>query len=130
MSAEKVTKETTVEAPPAAPGLSPEDRALRELALRQVERLRSFKIHLISYLIGIVALDLIWMLTEYFQDNTWPSRLADSDDGDPGTWNPWIFYAIGAWTIVLAVHAAKTYGHRPPTEAEIQREIDRIKPRS
>jgi hypothetical protein len=103
-----------------------EDRALRELAVRQVERVRSFKLHLLSFVGGVVALGGIWVLTEYLQDNTWPSRFADADDGDPGTWNPWFFWAAGIWAIVLGVHAVKTYARRPPTEAEIQREIDRI----
>jgi 2TM domain len=108
---------------------SVEDQALRELATRQVERVRTFKLHLATFAVGVVALGLIWMLTEYFQDNTWPSRFADADDGDPETWNPWFFYAVGVWAIVLAVHAVKTFGHRPPSEGEIQREIDRIKGR-
>jgi hypothetical protein len=106
-----------------------EDRAVRELATRHLERVHSFKLHLISFIGGIVALGVIWMLTEYFQDNSWPSRFADADDGDPGTWNPWFFYAVGIWAIVVAVHAVKTYAHRPPSEAEIQREIDRISSR-
>lgn len=106
-----------------------EDRALRELATRQVERVRSFKLHAITFAVGVVALGLIWMMTEYFQDNTWPSRFADADDGRPDTWNPWFFYAVGVWAIILAVHAVKTFGHRPPSEVEIQREIDRIRGR-
>jgi hypothetical protein len=129
VSTENATRQTA-DAPSAESGPGAEDRALRELALRQVERVHSFKIHLMTYLVGIVGLGVIWMLTEYFQDNAWPSRFADADDGRVDTWNPWYFYAIGAWTIVLAVHAAKTYGRRPPTEAEIQREIDRIAGRS
>ena len=115
--------------PPAGRGRTSEDDALREVATRQAERVRNFKLHLISFLGGIVALGVIWMLTEYFQDSTWPSRFADADDGNPGTWNPWFFYAVGIWAIVLGVHAVKTYAHRAPSEAEIQSEIDRIRSR-
>ena len=104
-------------------------RALRELAVRQVERVHSFRIHLVSYLIGVVGLGLIWMLTEYFQDNSWPARFADADEGRPDTWNPWYFYAVAIWTVILCVHAAKTFGRRPPTEREIQREMDRMNER-
>jgi hypothetical protein len=111
------------------PGGSREDRAVRELATRQLERVHSFKLHLISFIGGTIALGVIWMLTEYFQDSRWPSRFADADDGDPGTWNPWFFYAVVIWAIVLGVHAVKTYARRPPTEAEIQREIDRMESR-
>jgi hypothetical protein len=69
---------------------------------------------------------VIWVLTEYFDEHAWPSRFADSDDGVPGTWNPWFFYVVGITTILLAIDALKTYGHRPPTEREIQRELDRM----
>jgi hypothetical protein len=120
------TKPTTAGAEPDA---SRDERALRELATRQVERVHSFKLHLIAFAGGIVAIGVIWMLTEYFQDNRWPTRFADADDGDPGTWNPWFFYAVGIWAIVVGVHAIKVYARRPPTEAEIQREIERISAR-
>jgi hypothetical protein len=105
---------------------SREEDALRELATRQVERVHSFKLHLIAFIGGVVALGVIWMLTEYFQDGTWPSRFADADDGDPRTWNPWFFYAVAVWAVVLGVHALKTFARRPPSEAEIRREMDRI----
>jgi hypothetical protein len=106
-----------------------EDRALREMATRQAERMRGLKLHLGAFALGVVALGLIWMLTEYFQDSTWPSRFADADDGDPATWNPWFFYAVAVWAVIVAIHALRTLGHRPPTEDEIQREIERIKRR-
>jgi len=107
-------------------GTTDEERALRELAVQQVERVHSFTRHVISYAIGIVGLGIIWMLTEYFQDSEWPARFADADNGRPDTWNPWYFYAVAVWTVILCVHAAKTFGRRPPSEREIQREMDRI----
>jgi 2TM domain len=106
-----------------------DQRAVRELATRQVERVHAFKLHAVAFLVGTVALGIVWMLTEYFQDGTWPSRFADADDGRVDTWNPWFFYAVAVWLIVLGVHALKTFGRRPPTEAEIQREMERIKGR-
>ncbi len=111
------------------PEAAGEEQALRELAVRQVERVHAFRIHLISYAIGVVGLGVIWMLTEYFQDSRWPGRFADADDGRTDTWNPWYFYAVAVWTVILCVHAAKTYARRPPTEGEIQREIDRMNTR-
>ena len=107
-------------------GTTDEERALRELAVQQVERVHSFKRHVISYAIGIVGLGIIWMITEYFQDSEWPARFADADEGRADTWNPWYFYAVAVWTVILCVHAAKTFGRRPPTEGEIRREMDRI----
>lgn len=126
MPTEHTTQEDATAPAPEAGDDVAEARALRELATRQVERVHSFRLHVISFLVGVVSLGVVWVLTEYFQDNSWPSRFADADDGRTDTWNPWFFWAVGIWAIVLGVHAVKTYGRRPPTEAEIQREIDRI----
>jgi hypothetical protein len=112
--------------PPGSQLEEDEQAALREVAIRQVERVRSFKRHVAAYVVLNLLVGVIWVLTEYFDDNTWPSRFADSDDGIPGTWNPWFFYVVGISTIVLAIDALKTYGHRAPTEGEIQRELERM----
>jgi hypothetical protein len=105
---------------------SSDEGALRELAIKQAERLRSFKLHAIAFAVGTPILGAIWVLTEYFEENTWPDRFASSPDV-AGTWDPWFFWAFGIWGLVLAVHALRTFSHRPPSEAEIERELDRLK---
>lgn len=70
----------------------------------------------------------MWVLTEYFEEHTWPDRFADAPDV-AGTWSPWFFWAVGIWSLILAVHAFKTFSHRPPTEAEIERELERMRSR-
>lgn len=114
--------------PPAAIPTRQKDEqaAIREVAIKQVERVRTFKLHVVTYAVLNLLIGVIWVLTEYFDEHAWPSRFADSDDGIPGTWNPWFFYVLGISTIVLAIDAIKTFGHRAPTEAEIQREIERM----
>jgi hypothetical protein len=47
-----------------------------------------------------------------------------------GTWNPWFFWAVGIWAAVLAIHGVRTYLRRPVSEAEIQREIVRLRSHS
>ena len=103
-----------------------DDQALRELAVKQVERVRSFKLHLFAFAVGIPVIGAIWVLTEYFEDNSWPSRFV-ADDGAPGNWDPWFFWVVGIWALLLAIHAFRTYAHRPPSEAEIDREVRRLK---
>jgi len=71
----------------------------------------------------------VWVATEYLEEHTWPDRFADSNDV-AGTWSPWFFWAVGVWALIVAIHAFKTFGHRPPTEAEIEREIERMKSRT
>lgn len=111
------------------PAVARDDETLRQTALRQVERIRSFKLHVAIFLVGAPVLSGIWVLTEYLEEHTWPSRFADANDG-PGTWSPWLFWAVGVWLLVLAIHAVRTYARRPPTEAEVQREIERLRTRA
>jgi hypothetical protein len=103
-------------------------RALRDVARRQAERVRSFKLHVVAFVFGSLVLGAVWILTEYLEEHTWPDRFADAPDV-AGTWSPWYFWAVGVWCLVLCVHAFKTYAHRPPSEAEIQHELDRLKSR-
>lgn len=125
MATEPVTRSLNGTATMSAPD---DERALRELAVKQVERVRSFKLHVIAFLFGTLVLGTVWVLTEYFDERTWPDRFADSNDV-AGTWSPWFFWAVGIWALVLGIDAFRTYAHRPPSEAEIQKEIDRLKGR-
>lgn len=125
MATESVTRSLNGTATLPAPD---DERALRELAVKQVERVRSFKLHVIAFLFGTLVLGTVWVLTEYFDERTWPDRFADSNDV-AGTWSPWFFWAVGIWALVLGIDAFRTYAHRPPSEAEIQKEIDRLKGR-
>lgn len=130
MLQEQITKNSSPTTVPAYPPVSPEDdRALREIAVRQAERIRSFKFHVIAFVVGSFALGAVWVLTEYFEEHTWPDRFASAPDV-AGTWDPWFFWAVGIWCGILCIHAFKTFAHRPPSEADIQREIDRLKARS
>ncbi|MBS1868386.1 MAG: hypothetical protein JSS99_01860 [Actinobacteria bacterium] len=60
---------------PASP--QREDR-LRTLALEQIYRVRRFKLHLVVFAVGLPALGILWVLTEYFEEHTWPSRFASA----------------------------------------------------
>ena len=104
---------------------SREDRALRTLARKQAERVRSFKLHVAAFLIGMPVLTGIWALTEYMNADGWPERLSESS-GD-GNWNPWIFWVLLIWGGLLAYEGVKTWLGGPPSEADIDRELDRLK---
>ena len=127
MLTERVTKNGS--APSIMLPEARDDRALRELAIKQLDRVRTFKLHAIAYAVGFFVLGGVWVLTEYFEEHSWPERFASAPDV-AGTWDPWFFWAAGIWFFVLGVHAFKTFAHRPPSEAEIERELDRLRPRS
>lgn len=113
-------------APESVAPAASDDQTLRELAIKQVERVRSFKLHAFAFAVGIPVVGAIWVLTEYFEDNSWPSRFVAGDDA-PGNWDPWLFWVVGVWALILAIHAYRTFAHRPPSEAEIDRELRRLK---
>jgi hypothetical protein len=116
----------------------PDDR-LRALALERVYRVRRFKLHLAAFAVGVPLLATLWLLTEYFEENTWPSRFA-SDPDVAGTWDPWLFFVVGIWLIALLIHALRTYFgppigriaryiRRPVTDAELERELEHMRSR-
>lgn len=110
---------------------------LRAQAIQRIHQLRRWKVHLVAFALGIPLLGGVWVLTEYFEEHTWPSRFA-SDPDVAGTWDPWFFFVAGIWAIVLVVHTLKVwfgpsvgpigrYIHRPVTEAEVDRELKRTR---
>jgi hypothetical protein len=109
---------------------------LRAQAIERIHQLRRLKVHLVAFALGLPLLGGLWVLTEYFEEHTWPSRFA-SDPDVAGTWDPWFFFVAGIWALVLVAHALKVYlgpsvgpvgryVRRPVTEAEVDRALKRI----
>ena len=63
MTTETVTKTGQVVRQRAS--VAAEDRALRELAIKQAERVRSFKLNLVAFIVGTIVLGGVWVATEY-----------------------------------------------------------------
>lgn len=91
------------------------------------------------FVVGLPLIGVLWVLTEYYEEHTWPSRFASAPDV-AGTWDPWYFFVAGFWAIFLAVHALRMYFgppvgpaerfiHRPVREAEVDRTAERLKTR-
>jgi H+/Cl- antiporter ClcA len=105
--------------------LPPRDEELRYWARRHVERVRRVKLHFAAYVLGMAVLTPLWALIEW-QDNGGFERW--SNNSSPGDWEPWILYVALIWGLVVGIAALKTYFDRPATEAEIDREINRLSP--
>lgn len=112
---------------------------LRGLAIERVHRMRRFKLHLVAFALGLPILGGVWVLTEYYEEHTWPSRFASAPDV-AGTWDPWFFFVAGIWFIILAAHALRAYFgppigpvgryiRRPVSPSELDREVERLKSR-
>jgi hypothetical protein len=87
---------------------SGEEAVLREQALDRLKKRRDFLGHLVVYLVVNVAVWVIWLAT--------------------GAGYPWPAWLSGAWAIGLALNAWDVYGRRPITEADVHREIERLRP--
>jgi hypothetical protein len=77
----------------------------REAAIKRLEDRRGLKTHLAIYLIVNAGLVVIWAASGggYF----------------------WPIWSIGGWGIGLLFHAWSTFGERPISEEDIEREMGR-----
>jgi hypothetical protein len=106
------------------PVSSAHDEELRAWARKHVERVQRLKRDVAVYLLGIVSLTAIWALVEW-QDNGAFERF--SGGNNPGDWEPWILYVALIWGFFVALDALKVFFDRPTTEAEIERQIERLR---
>jgi hypothetical protein len=104
------------------------DEALRKLALRHLEHVRKFKLYLSIYVLTMLVLTPVWIVTQYETADGWPEHLS-SRSRYPGDWDPWIIWValIGAVIVAIAGLRAYYFDRRPTTEADVEREIERLK---
>lgn len=127
MSSAPATRDDRIAPESLPPVLAADESALRFMALRQVERVRAFKLHLAAFVVVTILTAGVWALTEYQNADGWPERL--NDNGAPGSWNPWILWVVLAWSLIVAVHGLVTYFRRATTQAELEREVARLRSR-
>jgi 2TM domain-containing protein len=108
------------------PARTSDDTELRARARRQVERVHAFKLQFFASGIGMLAVVCIWAITEYHNAGGWPHDFSQSS-GTPGVWNSWIIWPLLAWVFFISARAYSIWGRRPPAEAEIQREMERMR---
>lgn len=77
----------------------------REQAIEHIKAKRDFRSHLVAYLIVNAGLVAIWAAS--------------------GAGYFWPIWSIGGWGVGLLFHAWSTFGERPISESDIQREIGR-----
>ena len=81
---------------------------VREEAPQSLKKRRDVSAHVVVYVVINVALWGVWAVT--------------------GAGYPWPAWVSGAWAIGLVLNAWDLYGRRPITDADIRREIDRLRP--
>lgn len=97
---------------------------IRSVALDRIRRRRNFRVHLIGHVILCLVLIVIWATSEYGNAGGWPTGFRTGRENRD--WDPWIIYPLIALHVFLALHAWVAFGRGPVTEAEIQREIERV----
>jgi hypothetical protein len=121
MSNERKSSQQLVVTPAAV-----EETELRKWARQHVERVHRLKLHLAAYVFGMIILTPIWALAEWGANGSFERFSANSQ---PGDWEPWILWPALIWGMWVGFVALRTYWDKPTTEAEIDREIDRLQAR-
>jgi hypothetical protein len=83
-----------------------EEERLRDRATESLRKKSEFRTHLLAYVLINAFLVAIWVAT--------------------GSGFFWPAFPIGGWGIGLVFHAWDVYAERPPTEARIREEMDRL----
>jgi len=127
MPPETVTTNERV-ASEAVPGIvrSRDDETLRKLALRHLEHVRKFKLYLSVYVLSMLVLTPVWIVTQYETADGWLKHLS-SRSRYPGDWDPWIIWVALIGAFLVAIAGFRTYFDRPTTEADVEREVERLK---
>jgi hypothetical protein len=107
---------------------SREDETLRKLALRHLEHVRKFKLYLSIYVLSMIVLTPVWIVTQYYTQDGWLEHLS-TRSRYAGDWDPWIIWVALAGAVLVAIAGLRAYFSRSNTEAEIEREIERLKAR-
>ena len=97
----------------------------RQQAIKQIERRRRFKVSTAVSAVGMALLVVIWAMSEYHNAGGWPTQGFSQSSGIHDVWNFWIVYPLGAWVFITAAAGWNVYLHKPISESEIKREIER-----
>jgi protein-S-isoprenylcysteine O-methyltransferase Ste14 len=124
MPSRQTTGETHADIGPLLP--ADDERQVRQLAVRQLERKRRFRMHAASYAVVSILLMIIWAMSEYNNAGGWPTNGFSQSSSVPHVWNIWIIYPLLGLGVVAAVDAWNTFGKKAISESEIRREMGRL----
>jgi hypothetical protein len=116
-----------------APGTSDLDGAAtgkqlaRQQAIQQIQRRRRFWTRATIGTLIMIIVTVSWAVTQYHSAGGWPTHGFTQSSWPllPNVWNYWIIWPAMVWVLWIAGDAWWTFGRRPISESEIQREIDR-----
>jgi hypothetical protein len=118
-----IAHDTAADTGPDAPARG--DQLVGQQAIKQIERRRRFWVSTAWSAVGMIILVASWAISEYHNAGGWPTQGLSQSSGIHDVWNFWIIYPLGAWILAVAAYAWFAYGHKPISESEIKREIER-----
>lgn len=104
----------TVREKPLVEGTSSGDESYRVVAIRRLKKRRDFRSHLFGYLVVNAALWTIWAVDGAINEFGWP----------------WPAIVTFFWGLFVLGDASETFWKKPITEAEIDREVERLRGRA
>jgi hypothetical protein len=114
------------EAVAAAPARDDADDELRQLARRHLEHVRKFKLYLAVYVLSMLVLTPVWVVTQYETADGWPEHLS-TRSRYPGDWDPWIIWVALIGAVIVGIAGYRAYVDRPTTQADVDREVERLR---
>jgi hypothetical protein len=118
---ETMSTNERVEVEPTAPT---RDEELRRIAYKHLENVRKFRLYASAYILGLLVLTPVWIVTQYMDNDGWPERL--STQSNPGDWDPWILWVALAGLLVVGIAGLRAYFTHPITDADVEREVERL----
>jgi hypothetical protein len=125
MSTDLLTKDEhgAAQAPPAAT-VAADEQQLRKAARRYVKRVHRLKVNAATWALGTIVVTALWVLVEWEANGAF-ERFGHTGEGD---WNPTLWaLAVGGWGLVVGIMALGVHFARPATEAEVDREVERLR---
>jgi len=101
------------------------EEAERQQAVEWIKRRRRFHGELVVTAVGVVILIAIWATSESHNAGGWPTHGFSQSSGIHEVWNYWIIYPVIGVALIVAARAWSVYGHKPISESDIEREMER-----
>lgn len=96
-------------------------------AHRHAKRVRRLKRNGVAWAVGTILLTTLWVVNQWRGNGEFKHF---GNEGNPGDWNPTLWaVGVGVWTLIVGFMALQVHFERPTTQAEVDRDVARLKPR-
>lgn len=91
------------------------------------KRTRRFKVNLVAWAVGTVAVTGLWVLSQWNANGAF-ERFAH--EGNSGDWNPTLWaLVVGIWGLIVGIKGLRVHFERPVTTTEIDRAVEELESR-